>query len=134
MTPRLRSLALLLTAGAFATSLGACISENNFADRYSETLCDKAAQCAKKDDLEFDKKSCISSSKDIYESVLDECDDYSGTLAHKCLKESEDQGCSASKIPDPCKDFNDKCGFEDFQGGYDLGLGAPPMSLVDADL
>jgi len=132
---RLPAFLALAVTGGFAIMLGACISENNYAERYAEVTCDKQHECVKKAGGDPGSKSdCINEFESIFEAVIDECDDYSGTLAHKCLKEAEDAGCNSSKIPDPCKEFNDKCGFENYQGGYDLGLGATPASIAEADL
>lgn len=118
---RRRSLILLALAGGFATLAGACISENNFADRYAESICDKSKECLKKAGAgdQFDRGDCIDLWTEAGEYIVDECDDYSGTLAHKCLKESEDLGCNADKAPQACRDFDEKCGFEQFAVGLE---------------
>lgn len=101
----------------------ACISEGNFADRYSEALCDKLDSCGPNP-----IPDCKNTLKAGADETLDMCDDYKGGLAHKCVKEIEDLACddAAADLP-ACEDFDDACGIS--EQGIEIAPGVQQRGL-----
>ena len=130
---RLRTPTLLIATGLAGLIAGACVTESNFAQRFAEAACDRAERCEDKLGIKSPYNKCVKELEKIGEDLLDECKDYNGSLAYKCLQDSEELGCLSEKQPKSCKDFNKECGFNDSQQGTGLVFddGEPVTGLGD---
>jgi hypothetical protein len=119
----MRPITLVLTLAASALVAQACIAESNFAEKFAEAGCDQEKRCWDDSYGEFDGKACRENAKETFEMLLDECADYDGRLAYKCLQDVEDQKCDEYEETKACREFNKSCGFDtgqalaEYEGG-----------------
>ncbi len=110
-----------------AAALPACIAESKFPERSAKVYCDKLKEC---DPDTYNATEmvggCYDLTKAATEDSLDNCDDYKGGLAYKCLQQAKKQSCedfNNGKELSACKDFNDACGYDsstaisEYEGG-----------------
>ena len=106
----MRPFSLISTLAVSAIVANACIAESNFADRFTEAGCDREKRCWDDANGTFDMKACKENGKSAAESLLDECTDYDGGLAYKCLRDIKKQACDSYEQTKDCKEFNKNCG------------------------
>lgn len=122
-----RSFVVLVVGTAAASG---CIAKGNFPERSAKVYCDKLKECDPENyDLVEANGGCEDQAKAAAEDSLDQCDDYKGGLAYKCLQQAKKQSCedfNAGKSLSACDDFNDACGFNDgtaiveYEGGFSV--------------
>lgn len=103
-----RPLSLLVAA----VSLSGCVTQGNFPSRIAETQCDWAYQCGESlADIAFGSpEKCVDTLEERWTKVVDECDDWNGKEASKCLDSIEERKCvDLSGMSKACKILTTTC-------------------------
>ena len=91
--------------------LTACTPENKFAAKSAKVACDRLEKCGSLDAFGGDYDGCTQQLEDSAQQAIDNCDNYSGSLAYRCLQQIKKASCEETDQPQACEKFDDKCGF-----------------------
>lgn len=109
-SPRfIRPLSLLIAA----IWCGGCVTQGNFPNRVAETQCDWAYRCGESiADIAFGSpQKCVDTIEAEWAKVVDNCEDWNGKEASKCLDSIEERKCvDLSGMSKACKVLAVTCG------------------------
>lgn len=95
-----------LLAGAML--LSGCVTQAGFPNKIAEATCEKYYECSKTlANATFQApEKCVETIESVYDRVVEDCKDWDGKRAAKCIDEIEDRECGSLSInAEPCADL-----------------------------
>lgn len=113
MKLRSRSLVRFVPLFSIVALMSGCITQSGFPNRIAEASCSKFYECSKTAaNLLFkSEEKCVQKlEEDVYGPIVDDCKDWDGKRAAKCIDNIEDRECGSLKIDlNPCEDLTAIC-------------------------